>query len=82
LFFICFNSILINNLEIDIEESSQTSTINDFFNKSRSLKRPKSPVFDVVQFKSLLLNFAIANNISFRAVTSISFKKLLDYLTP
>lgn len=38
-------------------------------------------MFDLKRFKKLLLNFIISNNISFRAVTSISFKELLLYLS-
>ena len=40
----------------------------------------KEEPFTIDLFKRLLLNFIISNNISFRAITTLSFKKLLDYL--
>jgi hypothetical protein len=36
--------------------------------------------FIIVYFKRLLLDFIINNNIFFRTVTTLSFKKLLKYL--
>ena len=42
----------------------------------------KGEPFTIEYFKRLLLNFIISNNISFRAITTLSFKKLLDYLNP
>ena len=42
----------------------------------------KGEPFTIEHFKRLLLNFIISNNISFRAITTLSFKKLLDYLNP
>ena len=36
--------------------------------------------FTIVHFKRLLLDFIVNNNISFRAITTLSFKKLLNYL--
>ncbi|KAH9204346.1 hypothetical protein DL95DRAFT_398591, partial [Leptodontidium sp. 2 PMI_412] len=40
--------------------------------------RPQA--FTITHFKRLLLNFIISNNISFYAITTNSFKKLLFYL--
>ena len=45
-----------------------------------SNNREKS--FTIRHFKRLLLNFIISNNISFKAIITLSFKKLLDYLNP
>ena len=42
---------------------------------------PEKELFNIKRFKKLLLNFIISNNISFRAVTSKSFKELLLYLS-
>jgi hypothetical protein len=36
--------------------------------------------FTITHFKRLLLDFIVNNNISFRAVTTLSFRKLLNYL--
>ena len=36
-----------------------------------------SESFTIVHFKRLLLDFIVNNNISFRAITTPSFKKLL-----
>ena len=47
------------------------------FNKSTG-KREEG--FTIVHFKRLLLDFIVNNNISFRAVTTLSFRKLLTYL--
>ena len=52
-------------------------TINSLFNK-QSGQREEG--FTITHFKKLLLNFIINNNISFRAITILSFKKLLSYL--
>jgi hypothetical protein len=41
---------------------------------------PRGESFTINHFKRLLLNFIISNNISFRAITTPSFKKLLAYL--
>ncbi|CZT10602.1 uncharacterized protein RCO7_14044 [Rhynchosporium graminicola] len=46
-------------------EGSTTSTISQFTEEN---------------FKRLLLNFIILNNISFRAISSLSFNKLVNYL--
>ena len=61
------------------EASSQVSqtTISSLFNK-QSGQREES--FTINHFKGLLLNFIINNNISFRAITIPSFKKLISYL--
>ena len=40
----------------------------------------KGEPFTTEHFKRLLLNFIISNNISFRAIITLSFKKLLNYL--
>jgi hypothetical protein len=42
----------------------------------------KGEPFTIEYFKRLLLNFIISNNISFRVIITLSFKKLLDYLNP
>jgi hypothetical protein len=42
----------------------------------------KGEPFTTEHFRRLLLNFIISNNISFRVITTSSFKKLLDYLNP
>ena len=65
-------------------QASTTSTITDIFAKQRAAKRPKTSekeVFNIIKFKKLLLNFIIFNNLSFRSVTSQSFKELLFYLS-
>jgi len=58
------------------EDSSQMSII-DSFNK-QSGEREEG--FTIIHFKRLLLDFIVNNNISFRAVTTLSFKKLIKYL--
>ena len=40
----------------------------------------KGEPFTTDLFKRLLLNFIISNNISFRVIITLSFKKLLNYL--
>jgi hypothetical protein len=40
----------------------------------------KGEPFTIKHFKRLLLNFIISNNISFKVIITLSFKKLLDYL--
>ncbi|KAH7370261.1 hypothetical protein BKA65DRAFT_531945 [Rhexocercosporidium sp. MPI-PUGE-AT-0058] len=66
---------------VDVTQAS-TSTNRDIFAKQRATKRPKTPeeVFNKEKFNKLLLNFIISNNISFRSISSISFKELLLYL--
>jgi hypothetical protein len=83
----CILTIIIGNSSDEITGSSQasisTSTITDIFARQRASKRPKSPEkeeFNINKFKRLLLNFIILNNLSFRSVTSKSFKELLVYL--
>jgi hypothetical protein len=44
------------------------------FNKATS---QTSKDFTIVYFKRLLLDFIVNNNNSFRAITTLSFKKLL-----
>jgi hypothetical protein len=46
---------------------------------SESFNKPDKG-FNIIHFKRLLLNFIINNNISFKVVTTPSFKKLLNYL--
>jgi hypothetical protein len=41
---------------------------------------PIKEAFKVEHFKRLLLHFIITNNISFRVITTDSFKKLCSYL--
>jgi hypothetical protein len=52
-------------------------SISKSFNKSFNKPDQGS---NIVHFKRLLLNFIINNNISFKVVTTPSFKKLLNYL--
>ena len=52
-------------------------SITNSFNRQSS-KREEG--FTITYFKRLLLNFIINNNISFRAITTLSFKKLIKYL--
>jgi hypothetical protein len=47
--------------------------ITESFSKATS---QTSKGFTIVHFKRLLLDFIINNNISFRAITTLSFKKL------
>jgi hypothetical protein len=80
-------SYLIFNKKLDLliyligesEASSQPSqsTINSLFNKQSGQKEES---FTTNYFKKLLLNFIINNNISFRAITTPSFIKLISYL--
>ena len=63
-------------LDLIHKDSSQIS-ITDSFNKSTSNKDEN---FTIVHFKRLLLDFTINNNISFRVVITLSFKKLLTFL--
>jgi len=56
------------------EASSSQITIRESFNKSGN---KLNDVELVIHFKRLLLNFIINNNISFRAITILSFAKLL-----
>jgi hypothetical protein len=52
-------------------------SISESFSKSAS---QTDEGFTITHFKSLLLDFIVNNNISFRAITTPSFKKLLNYL--
>jgi hypothetical protein len=52
-------------------------SITESFSKATS---QTSEGFTIVHFKRLLLDFIVNNNISFRAITTPSFKKLLQYL--
>ena len=56
------------------EAFSSQITIRESFNKSSN--KPNN-IKLVIHFKRLLLNFIINNNISFRAITILSFAKLL-----
>jgi hypothetical protein len=49
-------------------------SITELFSKATS---QTSEGFTIVHFKRLLLDFIVNNNISFRAITTPSFKKLL-----
>jgi inorganic pyrophosphatase/exopolyphosphatase len=61
-------------------QQSQSSIV-DSFSQLRANKRPRSlEEFDNNKFKKLLLNFIISNNLSFRSVTTESFKKLVYFL--
>jgi hypothetical protein len=51
-------------------------SIIDSFN--RQLEKEES--FNINYFKRLLLDFIVNNNISFRAITTLSFKKFIKYL--
>jgi hypothetical protein len=52
-------------------------SITELFNKATSQTNES---FTIVHFKRLLLDFIVNNNISFRAITTPSFIKLLKYL--
>ena len=52
-------------------------SITESFSKATS---QTSESFTIVHFKRLLLDFIVNNNISFRAIITPSFKKLLQYL--
>jgi hypothetical protein len=52
-------------------------SISESFNKS--FNKPDEG-FNIIHFKRLLLNFIIYNNISFKVIITLSFKKLLNYL--
>ena len=52
-------------------------SITELFNKATS---QTSEGFTIVHFKRLLLDFIVNNNISFRAITTPSFKKFIKYL--
>ena len=69
----------INILIGESESSSQVSqsTINSLFNRQSG---QREETFTINHFKRLLLSFIINNNISFRAITTPSFKLLLKYL--
>jgi len=49
-------------------------SITKSFNKATN---QTSKGFTIVHFKRLLLDFIIYNNISFKVITTLSFKKLL-----
>ena len=76
--------IIIIIIDTSDAESSQGSstTIIDAFSRQRANKRkePEKELFNINKFKNLILNFIISNNISFRAISSISFKELAFYL--
>jgi hypothetical protein len=79
-YFILIILIIINKIisgnKVSFSQARQQIIIS-VFNKHTG-HREKS--FTVNYFKRLLLNFIINNNISFRAVTTPSFKQLLEYL--
>ena len=52
-------------------------SITESFNK---LASQSNKGFTITHFKSLLLDFIVNNNISFRAIITPSFKRLLNYL--
>lgn len=52
-------------------------SLPESFNKSTS---DIEESFTINHFKTLLLDFVINNNISFRAITTPSFRRLLSYL--
>jgi hypothetical protein len=71
-------------LESQLSESSQSQTgsqsnIQDFLLATRAKKRPQD-IFEIEKFKELVLNFILSNNLSFRTVSSQSYKTLLNYL--
>ena len=53
-------------------------SITSFFNKGSS--NTDLEFFTITYFKRLLLDFIVNNNISFYIVTTLSFRKLLNYL--
>ncbi|XMA13715.1 hypothetical protein WAI453_006506 [Rhynchosporium graminicola] len=65
--------------------SSTQATITQAFSFSslRGTKRPASPIkepFNQKKYKLLLMRFIIENNLSFRSITSTSFRELTLYL--
>ncbi|KAH9205000.1 hypothetical protein DL95DRAFT_105316 [Leptodontidium sp. 2 PMI_412] len=70
-------------LDSTAESSSQLS-LKQSFNKRQKIDESKEEeevqTFIISHFKKLLLNFIVSNNISFRAVTTPSFRRLLAYL--
>ena len=52
-------------------------SITESFNKQPG---EKEEGFIITYFKRLLLDFIVNNNIYFRVVTTLSFKKLIQYL--
>jgi Zn-dependent M16 (insulinase) family peptidase len=52
-------------------------SITESFNKQPG---EKEEGFTITYFKRLLLDFIVNNNISFRVVTTPSFKKFIKYL--
>jgi hypothetical protein len=63
--------------------NSQASNIAYIFARQRASKRPKTPEkekFNIDKFKRLLLNYLISNNLSFKSISSKTFKSLLLYL--
>jgi hypothetical protein len=57
-----------------VPTDSNQMSITKLFNKATS---QTSKGFIIVYFKRLLLDFIVNNNISFKAITTLSFKKLL-----
>ncbi|CZT08587.1 uncharacterized protein RCO7_08132 [Rhynchosporium graminicola] len=71
------------SLEEDSRSSSSQATITQAFRSLRGTKRPASPIkepFSSKKYKSLLIRFIIENNLSFRSISSTSFKELTLYL--
>jgi hypothetical protein len=65
----------------EVSNSSQQTIQVAFSNKrARNTSNTPPPKFEIIRFKKLLLNFIISNNISFRAITTQSFKMLMLYL--
>ena len=64
-----------NNINISYSSSNLTS-----FFSSNLRKRPSYLLFNKDNYKELLLNFIIANNLSFSILNSIYFNNLLKYL--
>jgi len=52
-------------------------SITESFNKQPG---EKEEGFTITHFKRLLLDFIVNNNISFKVVTTLSFKKFIKYL--
>ncbi|KAH6716507.1 hypothetical protein BKA61DRAFT_655233 [Leptodontidium sp. MPI-SDFR-AT-0119] len=65
-----------NTSQLSLKESFNNNNQQD----DELEEEEKEASFMISHFKRLLLNFVVSNNISFRAVTSISFRKLMAYL--
>jgi hypothetical protein len=74
--FTRFKRKVLKLMRTDCSQPNQR-ILSSMFNKHI---RQREESFIINHFKRLLLNFIVNNNIFFRAITTPSFKKLLDYL--